>query len=374
MKKLIFALFSIMMTTGIMAQVPQGITHQAVMRDSQNQPIVESPIGVRISILQGSVDGEAVYVETHTPVSNANGLITYVIGQGVIESGVFAEIDWSDGPYFLKTESDPAGGTDYIISGVTQFLSVPFAFFADSFSGLDEILSRIEDLEEALDIGGPEPGTLTDIDGNVYQTVIIGTQEWMKENLKTTHYNNGAPIENITEHGDWESNTTGAFAWFGNDIQWKGSYGALYNWYAVANTNGLCPPGWVIPSDSDLTQLMDYLISTFEDVTASTAGNMLKSCRQINSPLENDCNTDVHPRWNEHEAHFGTDLTGFSALPGGSRQPDFFGGLGSHGHWWSSTPDNDTKAWMRRISFNEGHVDRWSSDKVLGYSVRCIKE
>ncbi|MDR4989207.1 MAG: hypothetical protein RG741_10260 [Bacteroidales bacterium] len=138
MKKLLLILAVIMMTTGIAAQVPQGITHQAVMRDSQNQPIAETAIGVRISILQGSADGVAVYVETHTPVSNANGLITYVIGQGSVVSGMFSGIDWSDGPYFLKTEADPEGGTNYSITGVTQFLSVPFALHAQTAETLSD--------------------------------------------------------------------------------------------------------------------------------------------------------------------------------------------------------------------------------------------
>ncbi len=118
----------------VWAQVPQGITHQAVIRNAGNELVTNQEIGIQISILQGSAEGTAVYVEPHQPISNANGLITYVIGQGDPVSGTFADIDWAAGPYFLKTEADPTGGTNYTITGTMQFLSVPYALHAGSFS------------------------------------------------------------------------------------------------------------------------------------------------------------------------------------------------------------------------------------------------
>ncbi len=132
MKRFILVLSGIIITAGILAQTPQGISHQAVMRDAENNLIVESPIGLQVSIIQGAHDGEAVYVEIHNVISNPNGLITYIIGEGDVVDGIFEEIDWADGPYFLKTEADPAGGTSYSIGGVMQFLSVPYAFYAVS--------------------------------------------------------------------------------------------------------------------------------------------------------------------------------------------------------------------------------------------------
>jgi len=130
MKKLILFIVGIIVVSGTLAQAPQGITNQGVVRDSNNQILVNAPVGKKVSILQGSVEGSAVYVETHSLTTNANGLITYIIGEGDEVEGTFADIDWSDGPYFLKTEADPEGGTDYSISGVTQFLSVPYAMYA----------------------------------------------------------------------------------------------------------------------------------------------------------------------------------------------------------------------------------------------------
>ena len=130
MKKTLLILAALILCTTIWAQVPQGISHQAVIRNTQGELVTGQTIGVRVSILQGSAGGVAVFVETHQPVSNENGLITYVIGQGSPALGYLDEIDWTTGPYFLKTEADPAGGSNYTITGTTQFLSVPYALHA----------------------------------------------------------------------------------------------------------------------------------------------------------------------------------------------------------------------------------------------------
>lgn len=140
MKKLSF-LFAILMIAAVslFAQVPQKFSYQAVVRNANNQLLSLQAVGVRISILQGGVSGTVVYMETQTAVTNTNGLITLQIGGGNVLSGNFATIDWSDGPFFLKTETDPAGGTNYSIEGTQQLLSVPYALYAGSsangFSG-----------------------------------------------------------------------------------------------------------------------------------------------------------------------------------------------------------------------------------------------
>jgi len=144
MKRTLLLVIWSILTISIYAQVPQGISHQATIRNSSNELITSSPIGLRVSILPGSVEGISVYVETHHPTSNSNGLITYVIGSGTVVSGVFSDIDWTSGIYFLKTEVDPLGGTDYVISGATQFRTVPFAFHAEtaeSFTETDPVYS-----------------------------------------------------------------------------------------------------------------------------------------------------------------------------------------------------------------------------------------
>ncbi len=311
-------------------------------------------------------------------MSNSNGLISYIIGEGNASEGQFAEIDWSAGPYFLKTEADPMGGTDYTITGVTKFHSVPYALYAESFSGLEELLARIESLEEALEIGDPEPGTVTDIDGHVYPTVIIGNQEWMAENLRVTRYNNEDVISTGLSNAEWESTTEGAYAIYNNDDDMLQAYGKLYNWYAVDDSRGLCPQGWSVPSDADWTALVNYVVSggfPNELENPNGAGNALKSCRQVGHPDGGDCDTSEHPRWNSHDTHSGFDEFGFSALPCGHRwSGGNFGGVGGYGGWWSATGYSSTSAWSRSIYSSNGSVDRYGGSKALGFSVRCFRD
>jgi Collagen triple helix repeat (20 copies) len=130
MKKLITSVALVFATTVALAQAPQKMSYQAVIRNAGNNLIVSSPIGVRVSVLQGSASGTPVYVETHTSSTNANGLTSLQIGSGTIVSGTFASINWASGPYFIKTETDPTGGTTYSIIGTSELLSVPYALFS----------------------------------------------------------------------------------------------------------------------------------------------------------------------------------------------------------------------------------------------------
>lgn len=213
-----------------------------------------------------------------------------------------------------------------------------------------------------------ETSVLYDIDGNTYNTVQIGDQCWMKENLKTTMYRNGESIVYPgSDNTAWQNNTIGAYAWHGNDMSWKDNYGALYNGYAVTNVNELCPAGWRAPSDQELTQLTDFI----NDINV---GNILKSCRQINSPLGGDCNTSIHPRWEAHATHYGTDALGFSFLPAGSRGANgSYNNFGTYGYLWSSTEVSTTLAWYRDLGNMKSTVYRNNINKANGHSVRCVK-
>jgi hypothetical protein len=130
MKKIITICAAILMTASVFAQTPEKMSYQAVVRDGSNNLVSSTAVGMQISILQGSASGTAVYVETQTPTSNANGLVSIEIGGGTVVSGNFATIDWANGPYFVKTETDPAGGTNYSVTGTSQLLSVPYALYA----------------------------------------------------------------------------------------------------------------------------------------------------------------------------------------------------------------------------------------------------
>lgn len=132
MKNIFLIITSVFLVVNSFAQAPERMTYQAVVRNISNQLISNSPIGMKTSVLQGSSTGSVVYSETHTTTTNINGLATILIGNGNLVSGNFSTIDWGNGPFFLKTETDPSGGTTYSIAGTTQFLSVPYALYAET--------------------------------------------------------------------------------------------------------------------------------------------------------------------------------------------------------------------------------------------------
>jgi len=138
MKKLFTILVAVLLTAGVCAQAPQKMSYQAVIRNSSNALITSTSVGMRISILQGSASGLEVYKEIYNPnpQTNANGLVTIEIGTGIPVTGTFAAINWANGPFFIKTETDPLGGTTYNIVGTSELLSVPYALFSASGIGL----------------------------------------------------------------------------------------------------------------------------------------------------------------------------------------------------------------------------------------------
>ncbi len=147
--------------TNISAQAPNKMSYQAVVRDANNTLVKNQAVGVQISILQGNATGTSVYSETHAPSTNDNGLFSIEIGGGS-SSDDFSTIDWSDGPYFIKSETDPTGGTNYTITGTSQLMSVPYAFHAKN----TDSWTRIEDTTYTMNrivIGPPSPHKLDNL-------------------------------------------------------------------------------------------------------------------------------------------------------------------------------------------------------------------
>jgi uncharacterized protein (TIGR02145 family) len=200
-------------------------------------------------------------------------------------------------------------------------------------------------------------GTLiTDVDGNTYSTVIIGTQTWMNENLKTTKFNDGSAMLPVTDYSAWVGLTTPAYCWYNNDASTnKDTYGALYNWYAV-NTGKLCPIGWHVPDVNELTTLIAYLGGE------NVAGGKLKETGTIH--------------W--HSPNTGaTNSSGFTALPGGYRTSTSltpFGSVGYTGYWWCSTGSSFNTAWRYLLNSDAGTITKTGDYKLLGLSIRCLKD
>jgi uncharacterized protein (TIGR02145 family) len=164
--------------------------------------------------------------------------------------------------------------------------------------------------------------------------VKIGDQLWMAENLRYLSSVIGSGTGSETDPYSYVFDYDGTDVSAAKETENYQNYGVLYNWSAAmagsssssanpSDVQGVCPAGWHVPSDAEWTQLVDYVVAQGypnEDVVNGT-GNALKSCRQVSSPLGEDCNTSDHPRWNAHDTHYGTDAFGFSGLPGGHRAP-----------------------------------------------------
>jgi uncharacterized protein (TIGR02145 family) len=201
--------------------------------------------------------------------------------------------------------------------------------------------------------------TIKDNDANVYTAVTIGTQVWMIENLKTTKYNDGTSINNVTDSTAWAALTTPAYCWYNNDAAtYKATYGALYNWYTV-NTGKLYPAGWHVPSDAEWKTLEDYLGGY------SVAGGILKEAGTAHWLTPNTGATNQY---------------GFTALPGGSRSDDgsyagLFYSITSLGFWWSSTEVQTIYAAVRIMSnSNTSTSAQTAYNKPYGFSVRCLRD
>ncbi|MGM0505333.1 MAG: FISUMP domain-containing protein [Bacteroidota bacterium] len=209
-----------------------------------------------------------------------------------------------------------------------------------------------DDSTPTIEDGPGDP--VTDIDGNTYQTVWIGGQNWMAENLKTITYNDGTPIDLITDNANWESDTIGAYCWYDNDeAHYAETYGALYNWYVV-NTGNLCPDGWHVPTEEEWLTLEGYIVS---DGHLNNEGTTLKATYG----------------WNENGN--GTNDYGFTALPGGCRYSQgHFYGSGEIGRWWTATEFGTDDAHSRGLSADENKVGKYAYINQLGFSVRCVRD
>ena len=168
MKTIYTLIISLILTTSIIAQAPNKFSYQAVIRNNSDQLVANKDVGMRIGIVQGTIYGASIYVETHSPTTNANGLISIEIGSGTVTHGDFSTIDWNSGPYFVKTETDPDGGTNYSITGINQLLSVPYALHAKTADEVSPIATENIQLNNHwLSGDGDDEGMFINENGNV---------------------------------------------------------------------------------------------------------------------------------------------------------------------------------------------------------------
>jgi uncharacterized protein (TIGR02145 family) len=511
------------------SQAPTKINFQSVLRNTNGEVVSNSAVSLRISILSGTINGSAVYIETHTKTTDTGGLMSLQIGGGTVLSGVFANINWGSSAHFIKLEADFSGGNSYVLLGTQELMSVPYALYASKtdtsvlnltsrfdtklnktdtvslstrinaksslsdtsllnltsrfdtkLSGTDtaslsarinaksslsdtsllNLTSRFEtklnksdtsslsnrinaklsktdtsslsdrinaklnstvfpyypglqkghimywngsswvllnpgaagqvlkmssgndpvpvwgtDATTSVPAFSPCGAPISDIDGNVYNTVLIGAQCWTKENLRVRRYNNGTSILFDANGGSggssstWSNLTIGAHTIYANDSTSTPSnrtkYGYLYNWYAAkgiyttgtivsTDTLNICPSGWHVPTDTEWTTL------TTELGGESVAGGKMKSIGTA--------------YWSSQSA--GTDnSSGFSALPGGYRIKDgSFNNLRNSAAFWRATEVDANNAWSSRLEHNSNNVSKNSYEKQYGASIRCLKD
>ena len=261
-------------------------------------------------------------------------------------------------------ENSGQSGTTYDLGTLNEETTYYWKIVAHD----DNSNSTIGDIWVFTTTIGGVTGTVTDIDGNVYQTLVIGDQEWMVENLKVTHYRNGDLIPNVTDNSTWASLSTGAYCYYENDPANADTYGALYNWYAVDDSRNIAPEGWHVPSDEEIKELEMYLGMSEGEANdtgwrGTNEGSKLAGGYDLwySGSLRND------PEF---------DSSGFSFLPGGYRYDNdgTFANLGHGGYWWSSADYSSTDAWRRHLRYNYAQVYRSSRDKRGGFSVRCVRD
>lgn len=280
--------------------------------------------------------------------ATGGGIITNEGGAAVIIRGVC----WSTSknPTIADGKTTNGSGTGNFTSSVTG-LTQNTTYYLRAYATNDKGTGYGSEVSfTTLETG---IGTITDIDGNVYHTVTIGTQVWMVENLKVTHYSNGDPISNVTDGTPWSTLTTGAYCWYNNAASYRTSYGALYNWYSVNDNRNIAPTGWHVPNEFEWTTIINYLGGL------KVAGDKLKEAGTAHwiSPIT-----------------IATNESGFTALPGGRRDNNgIFSTVGITGYWWSSKESSATSAFSWLLG-SDSKVTSTFHFKNWGSSVRCLRD
>lgn len=385
MKKIFIAVLTVLTYVITNAQSPNLISYQAVVRDATNNLLSNQGVGVQISVLKNAISGSVMYSESYSITTNENGLLTIDIGAGNITTGSLNSIEWGDGTYYIKTEIDPAnlGGTNYSITSVAQLLSVPYALYAnttDSLIGVnkEDIASKMEldDLRMALENYQISKGDLViDIDGNTYRLVTIGSQTWMKENLKATRYSDGTPIPGITNGGEWAnlSGTDRAYTYPNNDSLLVKQFGLLYTYTAAVNgdysgneVQGACPTGFHVPSDTEFKVLEQFLGMTPSEANKYGVWRGTDEGSKIaGTTLWNNGSLKTN-------GSFGK--SGFDAVPAGYISMEGSVKLvGRSSYMWTSTLFNNSPL-TRLIESQRVNTYRYiTSESNRGISLRCIK-
>jgi hypothetical protein len=371
MKRIFTIGAALLMTVIGFAQAPQKMSYQAVIRNSSNALVINTQVGMRISILQGSASGNAVYIETQTPTTNDNGLASIEIGGGTLVSGTFSTINWANGPYFIKTETDATGGSNYNITATSQLLSVPYALYSKttsssvSASGDTLYIGNTPYIIPGISAANTSGGSGQYPAGSVFcngPTAVVDVINpatgmiWMDRNLgasqaatsstdanaygdlyqwgrrsdghqcRTSSTTGALSSTDQPAHGDFITSNSGNYDWRSpqNNNLWQG----------VNGVNNPCPSGYCLPTNAEL-----------DAERASWVQN--NSAGAFASPLK-------------------LPVAGYRIGSAGSLYL-----VGSIGLYWSSTVNGINADYLY---FDSSYAGMNNSLRADGDSVRCIKD
>ena len=385
MKKIFAILTAVLITATLWAQSPDKISYQAVIRDASDDLVTNRSVGIQISILQGSASGTALYVESHTPATNANGLVSIEMGTGTT-SDDFSTIDWASGPYFIKTETDPSGGTSYSITGTSQLLSVPYALHAKTAETLTGTIIETDPSVPA----GTQTGEMQYWDGSEWITVEAGDEGQMLS------FVGGVPtwttvigvttvaqtdVYNSTTGKIWMDRNLGA-AQVATSSTDADAYGDLYQWGRATDGHE--------SRTSDRTSTLAssntpghgnfiFIVSSPYDWRSPQNDNLWQGVNGTNNPCPDGYRLPTEAEWEaERQTWSSNNAAGAFASPlkltvAGGR--DFSSAtlfdMDFMGYYWSSTINGSDPEYLY---FHSGDADMSSYFRGAGHSVRCIMD
>jgi uncharacterized protein (TIGR02145 family) len=381
----------------LFAQAPALIPYQAIARNAAGEPLASSTLNARFTIHDGTATGTNVWQELQTVSTSALGLFTVQLGSSV----PLTSVNWASGSKFMQVEIDLGSG--FVDIGTQQLLSVPYALHSGSAETANNGFSSVSSAGDTLylangnfliipgiseannngtttgttlhtcgvaNIHNPDLtyGSMTDQEGNVYKTIVIGTQEWMAENLNTSIYRNGDAIATGLDIPTWQGTTEGAWVYYNNDESFACPYGKLYNWYACVDARELCPVGWHVPSDEEWSLLINFLDPNSNGgyLSPNDAGGKMRTTGTI------EASTGI---WLAPNID-ATNISGFSGVPAGCfYYTGIYYGIGINAYWWSSSDVGPNSALMRYLRGDvSASAHSNNSEKQNGISVRCLRD
>jgi uncharacterized protein (TIGR02145 family) len=389
----------LLISSFLFAQAPQGIPYKAVMRNADGSVMASSAVSLSFMIHDGSATGTVVYQESHALTSNAQGLVSCVVGNGVVSQGNFANINWGGGAKFLHVMM---GTTDL---GTQQLLSVPFALYSD------DVESRVSSSGDTLWVGHhwvivpgisaanqtltftsgygstllpgntlvtneyiPLPGCngqeTINYNNENYPLVEIDGQCWFQKNLVTTNFRNGDQIQNLNDSLLWLNTRTPGYCYQHAAIENQSVYGNLYNWYSLIDSRGICPTGWHIPNDAEWMYLENSLGVT---ILEQQLLNQTRGC-SVNAGGK----LKQNGLWLTPYSGYSNE-SGFSALPGGYRNAAdaAFSSMQYLAIYYSLNNYNNDYVIGRMLDpwfGGPGCISRYGLSSFGGGSVRCVKD